>query len=144
MPVFKRLDDDGVPMRALKPVLGWWYLQMLAVNAERRERVTAALVTPGFDPDEVRTTCCRLFAELHLTERAAGQSGTEYRGQPPPRPHFRGSSFLKGSAAPAAAGGVEPPPTRRQLWRRRLGRVATVVTEPLRLAPPPESPEARR
>ena len=48
------LKDDGVDVKSLDPILGWFFLYMARLTPERRERAIAALVQDGFVLAEVR------------------------------------------------------------------------------------------
>ena len=78
-----QMRDDGINVDALEPILGWFYLQMVGLTSERRERAIAALTEDGFVLKDVRRVCGRLFADIHRGEGPrAMTSGSRRDGAP--------------------------------------------------------------
>lgn len=75
----QKLADDDVPVTALNPVLGWWFLLMAGLNNDGKERVVAALANDGYQLNNVRRVCCRLFAEVHIAERSSDRDRAPFR-----------------------------------------------------------------
>jgi len=62
------LHDQGVDLRGIPDILGWYLLPMANLDSERRERVVTAWNGDDFPVDGIRVILLRIFADLHRSE----------------------------------------------------------------------------
>ena len=77
-----RLQNEGVEVSALGPVLGWFFMEMAGLNHERRERCAAALRDENYELNDVKRTCVRLFPEIHRSEPRPDPASFGAKGNP--------------------------------------------------------------
>jgi hypothetical protein len=59
------LKDDGVDIRGLEPILGWFFLYMARLTPERRERVRPRPRQAGGGASASASTCLNAFPPRH-------------------------------------------------------------------------------